>query len=367
MNVAIVTWIGTGNFGTSLQSYALHEYLKQKGYNVCLLNEVSNNRKSIIARIKNILIHTKSSLKIFLSKTGIIKSNSHKISSFNELNYNIINVRSGDTESIVANTDVFVTGSDQIWNCYHSFSPFMFLSFAGEKKRVAYASSIGTKDFPCSCASEVKKYLSLFKNIGVREKSACLYLKTFLGREDIKQVLDPTFLLDSSHWSHFSNNATIEFDVPKEYIFCYFIGNNTSYGPLLEKIKKQIGIESVIVIQSLENKNFNSKDCRIYKQAGPYEFVYLLRNSTMVCTDSFHACALSINLSKQFVVFKRFNDDDPKSQNTRIYDLLDVFDIKQCMSEDARTIPYINFEPVQNTLNEMREDSSNYLLSSIGN
>ena len=34
MYVNLVTWLGTGNYGTSLQSYALHEILKEMDYNV---------------------------------------------------------------------------------------------------------------------------------------------------------------------------------------------------------------------------------------------------------------------------------------------------------------------------------------------
>ena len=38
MKVCIVTWLGTGNFGTSLQSYALHMKLSEMGYNVSILH-----------------------------------------------------------------------------------------------------------------------------------------------------------------------------------------------------------------------------------------------------------------------------------------------------------------------------------------
>ena len=38
MKVRIVTWLGTGNFGTSLQSYALHKKLQEMGYSVSILH-----------------------------------------------------------------------------------------------------------------------------------------------------------------------------------------------------------------------------------------------------------------------------------------------------------------------------------------
>lgn len=38
IKIALVTWLGTGNFGTSLQSYALHKKLEDLGYDVCILH-----------------------------------------------------------------------------------------------------------------------------------------------------------------------------------------------------------------------------------------------------------------------------------------------------------------------------------------
>ena len=38
--IAIVTWLGWGNFGTSLQSYALHHKLEMMGYDVCYLLKI---------------------------------------------------------------------------------------------------------------------------------------------------------------------------------------------------------------------------------------------------------------------------------------------------------------------------------------
>ena len=39
-NVSLVTWIGAGNYGILLQTYALHQELERVGYNVCFLNKI---------------------------------------------------------------------------------------------------------------------------------------------------------------------------------------------------------------------------------------------------------------------------------------------------------------------------------------
>lgn len=361
MNIGIVTWLGTGNFGTSLQSYALHEFLKQRGYNVYLLKEFSEDDLFLKNKIKRYISQKKAFIKSFLSRTNL-----KKIYDFNKENYNLKEITNNKIKRIIIdNTDVFITGSDQIWNCYNKFSPFMFLSFAENKKRIAYASSIGTKDFPKFCSGKVQELLNNFQHIGVREKSIVQYLNEFLGRKDVIQVLDPTFLLRANQWQDFGDKANINLPIHNKYIFCYFIGKNPQYENQLDEIRKSTGINNIILVPSLEFKDIKFKHSTIYKKAGPYEFVKLLKDASLVCTDSFHACALSINLSKEFIVFKRFNDNDPKSQNSRIYDMLSTYNLECKIYDNNFILSKADYEPIQTQLNIDRNNSINYLISSI--
>ena len=41
-NIVLVTWVGNGNYGTSLQSFALHRKLEMLGYKVSLLQNFPN-------------------------------------------------------------------------------------------------------------------------------------------------------------------------------------------------------------------------------------------------------------------------------------------------------------------------------------
>lgn len=365
MNITIVTWIGTGNFGTSLQSYALHEFLKQQGFDVCLLKEFSQEDFVFKNRLLDPIRHFVGSIKRFL-KSAIFKTNIRKITRFNKDNYNLVSIHCEvQLQQIISSTDVFISGSDQIWNCYHSYNPFMFLSFAGDAKRISYASSIGTKEFPAFCRTEVKDHLSRFSHISVREKSSVDYLKRFLDRDDIIQVMDPTFLLGANHWKEFAAKSKLEISLPQKYIFCYLIGNNVKYEYQLEVIKQKTGIMNVILVPSLENAKIRFPYSRIYTQAGPYEFVSLIDKATLVCTDSFHACALSINLSKNFVVLKRFEDDDPKSQNSRIYDLLNSYGLQSNIYNPDWSLVHNNYNNIQRDLEKDRKESINYLNNSI--
>lgn len=101
------------------------------------------------------------------------------------------------------------------------------------------------------------------------------------------------------------------------------------------------------------------------KRSGPYEFVKLLNRATIVCTDSFHACALSINLSKDFVVFKRFDDIDKRSQNNRIYDLMVMFGLENNIYSKDWEYGHSDYSKVQEILNKKREESIGYLINAI--
>ncbi|WP_320167931.1 polysaccharide pyruvyl transferase family protein [Mangrovibacterium marinum] len=368
MKIGIVTWLGTGNFGTSLQSYALHRKLEEIGYDVCFLPYFSFSEFTLYGKFKKILRSSKHLAAVIFKRLFFGAKHQSKIQLFNKYNYNIRVVSTQKQyEKLLQNIDVFVTGSDQIWNCYHSFNPFYFLSFAGNVKRVAYASSIGTTTFPKDKESEIGALLSKFKHIGVREKTAVSLIKNLLNRTDVRQVVDPTFLLDKKHWLSFAENAKIEFEVPEKYILCYFVGNESCTEQQLEAVRQQLEINNIIVIPAMENAEIRFSNALIYRNAGPYEFVHLISHATCVCTDSFHATAISIITQKNFIEFMRFKDNDKKSQNSRIYDLLNHYGLMNRLykSNDSTLFDPIDYTEVAKKVQIDREDCLEYLKNSI--
>lgn len=366
-HISIITWYSSGNYGTTLQAFALHRKLQDLGYKVSILRELEfNNKRKIIT-------------KYFLRKLGLLEYSKKRKFSSNQKGLNIynfirqnINIKevftNKELKQYVSKTDVFITGSDQIWNAWFCFNPFYFLDFAGDKKRIAYATSIGTKSFPKKYEKEIKSLLSKFHRIAVRENSAVDLINNILGNNSCIQVADPTFLLTRDEWRDISSKAEIRITVPEQYILCYFIGNNESYQKQLEDVRRKIGIENVIIIPSLENPSFSIEDAIIYNEAGPYEFVNLIQNASLVCTDSFHATTISIISLVKFVEFKRFNDNDLKSQNSRIYDLLGHYNLSHLLyDENNNWHESVDFRKIEETINHDREKSVNYLIESIEN
>ena len=103
------------------------------------------------------------------------------------------------------------------------------------------------------------------------------------------------------------------------------------------------------------------------KNLSPPEFVRLLSIATLVCTDSFHASALCINLSKPFVEFMRFDNNDPDSQNCRIFDILGHFGLKdRIFSRDSTTwFQKLDYSRQQAILKQDRLASEAYLRKAI--
>lgn len=272
-------------------------------------------------------------------------------------------------KSLIKKTDVFISGSDQIWNTAYKYTPMMFLDFADNKKRISYATSIGTADIPEEYKEIIKGHLQKYQHISVRETTAANVLKTITGRKDIIQVLDPTFLLTSDSWHMFGEKAEFRTELPDEYVFCYFVGDNNYYSQQVNDIIKRINLNHIVIATLKSTSSFSIEGAIVLNDAGPMEFVHLIEHSSLVCTDSFHATAIAINLRKPFIELLRFSDEDNASQNTRIYDLLAHYDLKERIYSNKHTqwMQPIDYNRVYEILHKDRIYSLNYLSSSIEN
>ncbi len=360
-HISIVTWYGVLNFGTTLQAHALYTTLEQLGYQVCLLHKIG-----VIRSVRDFLgniFKRKQTKQMSIAEQKL----SEFIASYHIVNFYTIN----PIHSINRNTDVYITGSDQIWNTMYYWDAFYFLYFAPNNKKIAYSSSLGTPQINPKHRKLVKRYLSRFSHISIRESSGIPVLSSLLRRDDIVSVPDPTFLLTSDDLQQIAQNATFETELPKDYIFVYFVGNRKEeYSQLLDTIFLQYGTPYAITIPSFESGIIIHKEnCIEYTHAGPAEFVYLIKNARVVCTDSFHATALSINIGKEFYIAKRFTDDNPQSQNSRIYDLLSHYGLLGRLYTGTGTLSNdvtpVNSPAIQQIVHKDRQYGFNYLINSI--
>lgn len=378
MKIKLVTFAPHPNFGTCLQGYALNHVMRKMGHDVEFIynrREVKpvsllTYMKTFVKRIMKDLIPTKmvkrlnekraAKKKSPVSTIGINRSpyiislpehkilrqfsrlpfyhslarywyytnlQQYKVYKFTFLDGNFRMRRlftKQDYADAVKDADLFVTGSDQIWNPFcGGYNPMMFLEFVDDgTKCISYSSSISQPEIHSSVKNRMAKALSKFSHIAVREQRSVELLNAMLHRTDVKLVVDPTYILTAKEWEEFGSKADLEFEVPKKYIFCYFVGNKRAdvYERMVQDVKRFTGVDKVINLECY-NRQLTYGGGFTYQDAGPYEWVYLLQHASYVCMDSFHATAFALKFHKEFVHAMKNTDDETCSQNTRMYDI----------------------------------------------
>lgn len=373
--IGIVTWFDSYNYGTCLQCFSLNKYLIEKGYDAYVIENhkyyygVKHPIETLMKLIDKVdkrihypnqVVPIREDMRIHID---IRKAKNHEFAYKENKVYKIQS--KDDYQRLIDSTSVFISGSDQIWNPKY-VTPPMLLSFASKnKKKIAYASSLGVSELPKKTIKMYKKYLERFDHIGVREKTAKKIIEDLIGKS-VSNVVDPTFLLDKDFWMEFGRlNMNM---IPSEkYIFCYFIGDNTNWQ---KDVKRYSEKEEVEVITVLSESNLIPEFGKILPDAGIADFISLISNAEYVVTDSFHASALSINLNKKFAIYKRFAEEGLDSQNSRISDILEEFDLQKRIVSEENSIDVclereINYLKINEKLTRARIQSEEFLLNAI--
>ena len=195
MKVATLTFHNTTNYGASLQCYALYRTLQLLGVDAAVIdyNSPYLNKPYKLAALKE-----KGLIRYILGNIWTLMR-CPRIKRFNEFNRNIKFTRRVDEHSIKSlelEYDLFITGSDQVWNgSLSAYDTNYFLSFVkDEKKKASYAASFGFLKVPEGKEEWYKEQLSGYHYYNVRETSGQKIVKEMTG-EDAKLTIDPTLLL----------------------------------------------------------------------------------------------------------------------------------------------------------------------------
>lgn len=354
-NISLVTWFGTPNYGTTLQAFALYRLLQDRGFNIRIIRRFTE--PFTLKNIKDNCFYALGIRRFWKYPRNPFPVKTARIRRFCRERMRIATVcTAGDLRRLLRWTDVFVAGSDQLWNCHDHFRSFELLGFAPGRKKISYATSIGTQDIPVKYQEKFKEYLSDFQHISIRERSGALTVARLTGREDIAHVLDPVLLAPLHFWEDIAAQAKPAPDAP--YVLWYVLRQPKD---LSREAVRQISLgRRIIIVPSGEAPGFTLEGATVAAEAGIPEFLSLLQHASLVVTDSFHGTALSIAFSKPFIHFKRFADGDAASQNIRIRDLLDELGIADCTWSGVRPEP-IDYEKVHARLAVLRAQSSAYL------
>ena len=335
--IGIETWTGGTNYGTNLQAFALKKKLECMGYQPSIMGVVCHNvsylrypdafisylSKKISDIQKSRILRKGEKCRGKVGKEFAIQEQIFK--SFCEQEFPKLEVRNRKQwANLKKEYFAFITGSDQIWNPGYFQNSYM-LDYVRENdiRKISYSSSLGVSTIDNRVKKKYRKLLKSYSAISVREKSAADLLQE-ISPVKVEVVVDPTMLLEKKEWDIFSEQAIVApaWNADQNYILCYFVGNKKEYWSYVDKIEQATGYHVLAI--AMNGNEIQEKYQPVYN-AGPKEFVWLIKNASIVCTDSFHASVFSIINHREFYVLKRFSDKDRESQNTRIYHLLHNF------------------------------------------
>lgn len=257
--------------------------------------------------------------------------------------------------------DVYMVGSDQTWSPLIGLNSSMFLQFApvGSHK-VAYAPSIGVTAFNEEQKQYFREALSSFQHISCREDVGAEVLASCYDGK-VPTVLDPTLLLNSEQWSEIAVKPDIEGD----YILCYLIGDRPYYREYVWKLSKKMNCPAYYIPVSWRDVGEGNN---LLPEAGPREFLGLIKHAKCVCTDSFHGSIFSINFNTNFYTFLKHAGGESASDNSRIVGILKKFGLESRLLSPQSAVAFeeIDYAPVNARLEALRAESWQYLKEAVG-
>lgn len=356
MKTITITLHDTDNCGSSLQSFALQNFLIKNGIENEIVNYVpsytKNNGHKFKAFIRNIVFFKDSYVRN--KKFNEFVKNNLKLT---ENKYNTYE----DLKKNPPKADYYITGSDQLWNSTYACGrdAAFYLDFVKLGKKISYAVSTGRENIPEDNLKLIKKYAKDFEWISVREKSSVSQINGLFENKNVTHVCDPVLLNDIVTYEGIRGKRMIK----EPYILVYVaqLVDTKFIDYMVGEIKKHIDAK-VVLIGSYRNRC----TCDIHmRDMAPSEFLSLISYAEYIISNSFHATMFSLMYSKQFATLL------PPSNGARIKEILDLVDLPHhAINNDSKTLPWINdmdYNDVQIKLDNFRVKSQNSLLKQLRN
>lgn len=366
MKIAIITFSRALNYGAVLQSYALQQTISDflQDNSECFLLDykcskiensykyfVTNNIKSIFTVIKRI-INLPFRIIILSKKKG-------RYNKFIKENLKLFALYNNDFNTANDYFDIFITGSDQVWNNnLTGADDSYFLKFVKDtRKKFSYAASFGKEENFLKYQNLILENLSDFDVISLREPICedILMAEGYKLRTDI----DPTLLLDRFKWENLIKHSKIQ---SKEYILLYCVAVPKDLILQAKELSKETGLQVLCLTDSVLDK-LRYPFLSVKMGNGPIEFLSLIKNAKYVLTTSFHGTAFSIIFHKNFYV--ELNNRD--GFNYRVNNILTTLDLMECSDYSRfRNKNFVSAEKwneVDKRLDSVRNESIEYLKS----
>lgn len=307
------------NCGSVLQAFALQKIIAELGYKVEIIDyEYPYRQDHGLARKWD-------DLKTWVRNQLHPNTFSARFHRFIAQNYRLSRkfYYKGSIEKCPPKYDIYVTGSDQVWNPRWMCGDTNFLlDFApDEATRLSYASSFATSEIPSEYRDTYVRCLNKYDEITVREEKGTELVKELTGR-NAELTVDPTLLLSADSYKQMAEQSAITIKEPfiLAYIMSYMFDPYPQVQRIIEKVKAVLG-HNVYIVRG-KNPHPENPSYISLSDVGPAEFVWLFANASFVITTSFHGTAFS--LINQVPLFSVVQSE--QSSDDRITSLLSRVD-----------------------------------------
>ena len=328
MRIGIVTLFLHANYGGILQAYALAEVLRRMGHDAVQLQPYPYYRHAHSPLVMPLVwckrayrryLGGEDDLPIFSHPTALIRRNTDR---FIRKHIPMKYVKEAEWDAaLAAEFDAIVVGSDQVWRPEYA-QPLNrhFADFAaGSSARiVSYAASFGTDKPTISDekADELAPLVRRYAAVSVREASAVDICRRMVS-VDAEHVIDPTMLLERSHYEALAAKAPHS----PGCLMCYVLDKSPSTEAFIGSISAATGLAPFRA-----NSNYDMPEAPLKQRQQPPVEHWLrgFADARMVITDSFHACVFSILFNVPFLCIGNANRG-----MSRFHSLLEMFGLTE--------------------------------------
>lgn len=319
MRACIITFQSANNYGAVLQAYALQKYLNETYADTRIVDyhNSSIDKSYMQPRLVDFFHSPKNA--IFRTMQAVLfKGKNAKIDMFRKKYLPLTKRYEANTiSSALEEGDVFITGSDQVWNyLIVEQDKTYYLDFAKEKRTCSYAASFGVDMIPTEYQQFYRQQLCNIEYLSVREEKGAELVRE-LSNQNVAVMPDPTLLIKREIWE----DICITPDIKMPYILVYKITKADHLLQFAKNLSKKTGLPIIYIPNDLKSGTIGSLKLDI----GPQEFLGYIRNAEYIVTNSFHGTVFSIIFGRKFFseMSKRVNPS-----TSRLHSLLTMFGLE---------------------------------------
>ena len=347
MRAGIVTFHKADNYGAVLQAYALQKKLTDLGVDSDFLEFDAPDRKA-----EPFDGPARKGPPAFVER--LREAGKARTALFDEFRRRYLRCsapprgeRAGELNDLY---DVFLAGSDQIWNLrLPEADARYFLPFATPEKRVSYAASFGMDKIPDNLRDWYAERLAGFRAISVREERGRELVQELTGR-DCTVCLDPVLLLDRADWQALT--------VPcgdKPYLFLYMVGYDSGLAARAKHEAEEQGLELRTAMAGfIPQYGFTA-----WSGVDVEQWLSLIYGCDGVFTNSFHCTAFAMLFGRP--VMTALLQDGLARRNRRLVELLRLGG-----AESEGELADISADDFALRIRDRKRESLNYLRKSLG-